>query len=138
MATVAPAPTTLAAPPESLPSILAATPRPIRRATPVPAATAPPDSVPTASETHSAPSTLSPAPAVGFLQVGVTPWADVAVDGQLVGQTPMRPLSLAPGMHDVLLSHPDFQPFPRRVTIRPGETLRLIVDLTSDGVRRPR
>jgi hypothetical protein len=35
-----------------------------------------------------------------------------------------------------LLSHPDFQPYPRRVTIRPGETFHLRVDLGTDGVRR--
>ena len=75
-------------------------------------------------------------PATGFLQVGVTPWADVSIDGVLVGQTPIPRLPLSPGVHDVLLSHPDFQPYPRRVTIRAGETLRLVVDLTSDAVRR--
>jgi hypothetical protein len=45
-------------------------------------------------------------------------------------------MPLSPGPHAVLLTHPDYQPYPRRVTIRPGETLRLIVDLTTDGVRR--
>jgi hypothetical protein len=36
----------------------------------------------------------------------------------------------------VLLTHPDYLPYPRRVTIRPGETTRLVVDLAVDGVRR--
>jgi hypothetical protein len=35
-----------------------------------------------------------------------------------------------------VLSHPDYQPYPRKVTIKPGETFRLVVDLPSDGVRR--
>jgi hypothetical protein len=47
-------------------------------------------------------------------------------------------IPLAPGPHAVLLTHPDFAPFPRRVTIRAGETFRLVVDLRSQGVRRAR
>jgi hypothetical protein len=34
--------------------------------------------------------------------------------------------------------HPRFEPFHRRVTVRPRETLRLVVDLDVEGVRRPR
>ena len=139
--------TTPAAGPEATAPTLAPTPKP-RSASPMPALTAPPDTAPTATEPPPAPTTLAPsptaaaeptvAPSVGFLQVGVTPWADVAVDKEIVGQTPMPPIPLPPGVHDVLLSHPDFRPYPRRVTIRAGETLRLIVDLPSDGIRRSR
>jgi len=53
-----------------------------------------------------------------------------------VGQTPLKAIPLPPGPHAVLLIHPDYQPFPRRVTIRSGETFRLVVDLPVDGVRR--
>lgn len=77
-------------------------------------------------------------PAVGWLLVQVTPWADVAIDNRFVDQTPMPPIPLEPGAHDVLLTHPDFRPYPRRVTIRAGEKFRLVVDLTVDGIRRPR
>jgi serine/threonine-protein kinase len=70
------------------------------------------------------------------LLVVVTPWADVSVDGVPRGQTPLSRIPLPAGRHNVLLTHPDFRPYPRRVTIRPGETLRLVVDLSSDGVRR--
>jgi hypothetical protein len=68
--------------------------------------------------------------------VVVRPWADVAIDGVVVGQTPLRSIPLSPGPHSVLLTHPEFQPYPRRVTIREGETLRLTVDLATEGVRR--
>jgi serine/threonine-protein kinase len=80
--------------------------------------------------------TPAPLPSPGALLVVVRPWADVAIDGVVVGQTPLRRIPLAPGPHSVLLSHPDFQPFPRRVTIREGETFRLTVDLATEGVRR--
>jgi serine/threonine protein kinase len=74
----------------------------------------------------------------GALLVVVRPWADVSVDGVPVGQTPLGAVPLDAGPHQVLLAHPDYQPYPRRVTIRSGETLRLVVDLTVDAVRRPR
>ncbi len=82
------------------------------------------------------PQTLAPQP--GRLLVLVTPWADVAVDGRTVGQTPLAAIRLEPGPHAVLLTHPDYQPFPRKITIRPGETLRLVVNLPAEGVRRKR
>ncbi len=136
-----PAPVALASP-KVPPTTLALAP------TPRPAPTVPPTTTPPVTEPVQASPTLAPtplptsepsaAPAAGWLQVGVTPWADVSVDGTIVGQTPMPRIPLAPGVHDVLLIHPDFRPFPRRVTIRAGETHRLVVDLTSDGVRRPR
>jgi hypothetical protein len=60
----------------------------------------------------------------------------VSVDGIPSGQTPLGRILLAPGPHRVLLTHPDYRPYPRRVVIQPGETLRLVVDLPTDGVRR--
>jgi serine/threonine-protein kinase len=80
--------------------------------------------------------TPAPVPSPGALLVVVRPWADVAIDGVVVGQTPMRRIPLSPGPHSVLLSHPEFHPYPRRVTIKEGETFRLSVDLPTEGVRR--
>jgi hypothetical protein len=81
----------------------------------------------------------SPTPeADGWLLVLVKPWADIAIDNKPAGQTPRRRVPLRPGAHDVLLSHPDYLPFRRRVTIGPGETFNLNVDLTREGVRRAR
>jgi serine/threonine-protein kinase len=95
--------------------------------------------VPTPTPTPSSTPTPSPSPAKpaeGSLLVVVTPWADVSIDDVPVGQTPLKALPLPPGPHSVLLTHPNYQPFPRRVTIRSGETFRLEVNLSSDGVRR--
>jgi hypothetical protein len=81
--------------------------------------------------------TPSPPPvAAGALLVVVRPWADISVDGVPRGQTPLGRIPVPAGPHAVLLTHPDYQPYPRRVTIRPGETFRLTVDLATDGVRR--
>jgi hypothetical protein len=73
---------------------------------------------------------------VGWLLVLARPWADVSVDGVPRGQTPLARIPLAPGPHAVLLTHPDYQPWPRRVTIRSGETVRLSVELPVEGVPR--
>ena len=66
----------------------------------------------------------------------MTPWANVEIDGALVGQTPLRAQELSAGAHAVVLTHPDYQPYHRRVTVRPGETFRLVIDLRTDGVRK--
>lgn len=113
-----------------LPQVVATPPTP--RPTPLPATPAPAVE-PTPSAT---PSARPAEPSTGALLVLVMPWADVTVDGVVMGQTPLKPFPLIPGPHDVLLVHPDFQPFRRRVTIRSGQTFRLTVDLASEGVRR--
>jgi serine/threonine protein kinase len=80
----------------------------------------------------------APAPppaAVGHLQLGIAPWAEVAVDGVAVGTTPLAPVALSPGTYTARLVHPDFRPFVRKVTIRPGQTTPLRVDLRLDGIR---
>jgi serine/threonine-protein kinase len=105
--------------------------------------TTPPSSSPSAPEAAAATQPAAAAPtaaptpeADGALLVVVRPWADVSVDGVPRGQTPLRRIPLPPGPHAVLLTHPDYQPYPRKVTIRSGETHRLVVDLRTDGVRR--
>ncbi|MDP3233843.1 MAG: serine/threonine-protein kinase [Myxococcales bacterium] len=42
----------------------------------------------------------------GTLRLFVQPWAEVSIDRQPVGVTPLAPLSLAPGRHQVRLSNP--------------------------------
>ena len=117
-----------AASPSPAPATAEATPHPAAPATPSPAAAVQSTPAPTTSPT--------PEPSAGTLLVVVQPWADVTVDGVVIGQTPLGHIPLPVGSHDVLLTHPDFQPFPRRVTIRAGQTFRLTVNLPTDGVRR--
>ena len=77
-----------------------------------------------------------PAPTpVGHLQLGIAPWADVIVDGVSLGTTPMEPVPLEAGTYTARLVHPDFQPLVRKVTIRPGETTPLRIDLRLDGIK---
>jgi serine/threonine-protein kinase len=131
---------------------LAPTRSPAARATPplaspspaaasTPASTATPAPVPSSPPPVVAPATPSPAPtreADGWLLVLARPYADVSVDDKPAGQTPLARMALRPGPHSVVLSHPDYQSYRRKVTIRPGEVLTLNLNWPSEGVRRPR
>jgi len=57
----------------------------------------------------------------GRLLIGPEPWADVSIDGQSYGQTPMPPIDLQPGTHTVTLSNPDYETQQQSVTITAGE-----------------
>ena len=72
----------------------------------------------------------------GGLQLGVRPYADVLVDDRPMGTTPLGRLSLPAGVHTIRLLNPEYQPFRRKITIRPGETTKLNVNLELDGIRR--
>lgn len=116
-------------------------PSPTAMGTPVASPAAAPESTPPAPPAAAPAGAPLPrsdadvAPAPGFLLVVVSPWADVAIDGQPAGQTPLGRIRLPPGAHTVRLSHPAFQPYPRKVMVRSGETTRITVDLAQDGIR---
>ena len=48
----------------------------------------------------------------------MTPWADVELNGEAIGTTPLRKLTLAPGTYALRFSNPSYQPLNRRVTVR--------------------
>jgi serine/threonine protein kinase len=143
--------TTMASPPPaspspSAPSVRPATPSARREtfASPETAASvSPPATVarsPTPPPVAPSPTAAAPVPPAtpepdGVLAVQVTPWADVSIDNRPVGQTPLQ-LSLPPGPHAVVLTHPDFQPYHRRIDIPAGKTVRLVVHLAAEGIRR--
>jgi len=71
------------------------------------------------------------------LRVIVIPWAQVEVDGAVVGIFPnVKPQVLKPGTHTVTLKHTDYEPLTREVTIRAGETTKLRVDLTKEATEK--
>jgi hypothetical protein len=71
---------------------------------------------------------------VGLLQLVVKPWAEVSVDDQVVGTTPLQPVRLKPGTHTVRLTHPAYRPLQRKLTIEAGKTERLEIDWKLDGI----
>jgi hypothetical protein len=106
------------------PAVVAPTPRPRRpRPTPPPTPEPTPEPIPT------------PTP-LGALAISALPWAQVEVDGEALGNTPVDGLTLEPGYHSVRFAHPDYWPVRRQIRIEPGQKDRLEIDLESEGVRR--
>ena len=65
----------------------------------------------------------------GSLSVNAIPWADVLVDGEPKGQTPIGNLSLTIGPHEVVFRHPQFGEQKHAVTVTAGTPARVSVDL---------
>lgn len=65
----------------------------------------------------------------GVLSINAVPWAEVWIDGERVGQTPIGNLSRPIGTHDVVLRHPELGERRERVTITTQQPTRLGVDL---------
>ncbi|HET6898000.1 MAG TPA: protein kinase, partial [Vicinamibacteria bacterium] len=80
------------------------------------------------------PSTVAAEP--GQLQVAVRPWGEVSVDGRVIGTTPLDRFTLPAGKHVVRVRHPLYEVWERPVSIRPGETAKMVVDLPTQGVRK--
>jgi len=65
----------------------------------------------------------------GKLRVVIMPWADVTVDGKPAGQTPMAPIELLEGTHQVRLANPSLgKETTRTVKIRPDQETLLRLD----------
>ena len=72
----------------------------------------------------------------GFVQLHVTPWADVFVDGQRVATTPLaRRLALPPGLRYFELTNPHFENRTFEVQVRRGETTQLSFELKRPAVQ---
>jgi hypothetical protein len=65
----------------------------------------------------------------GSLSVNAIPWADVTVDGQPAGQTPIGNLSLPIGPHEIVFRHPQFGEQRHAVTVTTKMPARVSVDL---------
>jgi serine/threonine protein kinase len=61
----------------------------------------------------------------GRLFVNSTPWGQLYIDGQLVGNTPQANLVVPAGSHRVRVVREGFQPFERVVQLAPGQELRI-------------
>ncbi|HUG37368.1 MAG TPA: PEGA domain-containing protein [Candidatus Limnocylindrales bacterium] len=75
-------------------------------------------------------------PRVGKVEVRITPGTEVAVDGKVVGRTPLKALVLEAGEHTLVLSHPRYGRAQRRIKVTPGETTTVEVDLRPQSRRR--
>jgi hypothetical protein len=71
------------------------------------------------------------APPPGWVTVDASPWADVSLDGRAIGRTPLGPLPLAPGEHQLTFRHPAGGNDRQRVTVKSEAKTRVV------GVLRP-
>jgi serine/threonine protein kinase len=65
----------------------------------------------------------------GAIALNALPWAEVWVDGEKVGETPIGNLQLTIGTHDILFRHPDLGEQRHKATISLTAPARLSVDL---------
>ena len=88
-----------------------------------------PQRVPALSRARSLPRAAYPAPASapalpGRLFVNATPWGQVYVDGELLGNTPQVGVPVAPGPHRLRVARDGFEPFEVALRVTPGQELR--------------
>jgi serine/threonine protein kinase len=115
----------------------APTPEPTPPPTPEPSATPPPTPAPTPRPMPVGVSVdVAPAVAHGFLHLTIVPGAEVLIDGKSVGSLTSRKIPLSVGVHSVGLVHPEYLPLVRKFRILRGETVRLIVDLSEEAIRK--
>ncbi len=65
----------------------------------------------------------------GTIALNAVPWAEVWVDGEKVGDTPIGNLSLAIGSHTIVFRHPDLGEQRHAATVTLNSPARLSVDL---------
>jgi PEGA domain len=72
---------------------------------------------------------VRPALPNGTLSINALPWAEVWVDGERKGETPIGNLSASIGQHEVVFRHPQLGEQRRSVTVTTGGITRVGVDL---------
>jgi hypothetical protein len=65
----------------------------------------------------------------GSLALNALPWADVFIDGKLVGETPIGSIAVPIGAHEIVFRHPDFGEHRVSTIVTVGTPARLSVDL---------
>jgi hypothetical protein len=65
----------------------------------------------------------------GTLSINAQPWAEVWIDGERIGETPIGNLSRRIGSHEVIFRHPDLGERRETVVISVGKPARIGVDL---------
>jgi hypothetical protein len=63
--------------------------------------------------------------APGYLSINSSPWAELSLDGHVVGNTPQVKIRVTPGRHHVQLARDGFQTHSAWVNVPAGGTMRL-------------
>jgi len=73
--------------------------------------------------------TVTLRPPMGSIAINAIPWAEVWVDGEKAGDTPIGNLAVSIGKHEVTFRHPEFGEAHQAVTVTLSGPARLSVDL---------
>jgi serine/threonine-protein kinase len=65
----------------------------------------------------------------GTIALNAQPWAEVWIDGEKVGETPIGNLPMAIGSHDIVFRHPELGEQHHTVMVTLKDVARLSVDL---------
>jgi serine/threonine-protein kinase len=68
-------------------------------------------------------------PPNGRLNINAVPWAEVLVDGKLVGETPIGNLSVTLGEHEIVFRHPQLGEVRRSAVVRADGLTRVSANL---------
>jgi hypothetical protein len=74
-------------------------------------------------------SIVSPSLPNGTLSLNAIPWAEVWIDGERVGETPIGNVALRVGSHDIVFRHPELGERRQTIVVTAVEPGRLSVDL---------
>jgi hypothetical protein len=72
---------------------------------------------------------MSIVPPPGRVSINVTPWAQVWIDGNPVGETPLANLPMAVGEHQVTFRHPQLGERTEKFVVRPSALTRVSATL---------
>jgi hypothetical protein len=65
----------------------------------------------------------------GTVNLNASPWAEVWIDGQRVGETPIGNLSVPIGQHEIIFRHPQFGEKRHAISVTLSAPVRLSVDM---------
>jgi serine/threonine protein kinase len=87
---------------------------------------APPASSSIAARTEQALASGNEATSSGTLQLAISPWGEVWVDGRRLGVTPpLRQLFLPPGFHEIILRNGDSPDVQKKIDVKAGQSVRI-------------
>ena len=65
----------------------------------------------------------------GVVNLNASPWAEVFIDGERVGDTPIGNLAVAIGPHEIVFRHPQFGERRHAVSVTAGVPVRISVEM---------
>jgi hypothetical protein len=65
----------------------------------------------------------------GTIAVNAVPWAEVWIDGERIGETPIGNVSLPIGPHEIIFRHPELGELRHAATVTVNSPVRVSVDL---------